>query len=250
MLTPRTGRDRRASRAATRRASRSRPGILDPRPDRDPRRSTSCPSHRSTWPGGQLATRDIVAPRALDYESQVQTDAARDAAERGRPAPVHVHQRERHRHRGRAAAGVRGPRLADRHDLLRRSHPGRPQRPCSRPRSRTCPRRATATLAGLDAARWAAVRTESARILDATLRTELRDTEVADDAGRLAGLMAGGLDEAERMLAAELISPLVVPNSSFSQPSRTAARPGRRGRRAGPRHDPPGRGHRPQRRRR
>ena len=30
--------------------------------------------------------------------------------------------------------------------------------------------------------------------------------------------MAGGLDEAERMLAAELISPLIVPNSSFSQP--------------------------------
>ena len=46
---------------------------------------------------------------------------------------------------------------------------------------------------------------------------ELRDSEVADDAGPLPGLMAGGLDEAERMLAAELICPLIVPNSSFSQ---------------------------------
>ena len=47
--------------------------------------------------------------------------------------------------------------------------------------------------------------------------TELRDTEVAETKTRLAGLMAGGLDAAERMLAAELISPLVVPNSSFSE---------------------------------
>ena len=83
---------------------------------------------------------------------------------------------------------------------------------------------AKATLVGLDAARWAAVRTEAARVLDATERTELRDTEVAETRTRLSGRMAGGLDEAERMLAAELIAPLVVPNSSFSLPLTTTAR--------------------------
>ncbi len=74
---------------------------------------------------------------------------------------------------------------------------------------------AKATLAGLDPAGWAAVRTEAARVLDATLRTELRDTDVEDTKTRLAGRMAGQLDESERMLAAEIISPLVVPNSSL-----------------------------------
>ena len=60
--------------------------------------------------------------------------------------------------------------------------------------------------------------------------------------------MAGGLDEAQRMLAAELIAPLVVPNSSFSADLTTTG-PGQaaEARRARPRHDPPGRGHRPQR---
>ena len=61
-------------------------------------------------------------------------------------------------------------------------------------------------------------RTEASRVLDATLRTELRDTDVAETRTRLAGRLAGGLNEAERMLAAEIISPLVIPNSSFSQP--------------------------------
>ncbi len=73
------------------------------------------------------------------------------------------------------------------------------------------------TLLAIDAPRWIAVRTEAARVLDATLRTELRDTAVADTRATIAGRMGGDLDEAERMLAAEAIRPLIVPNSSFSQ---------------------------------
>jgi cyclic-di-AMP phosphodiesterase PgpH len=72
-------------------------------------------------------------------------------------------------------------------------------------------------LLSLDAKRWAAVRTEAARILDVTERTELRDTEAADVRQHLTERMAGGLSDTERQLAAELIAPLVVPNSSFSQ---------------------------------
>ena len=41
---------------------------------------------------------------------------------------------------------------------------------------------------------------------------------------QLAGRMAGGLDAAERTLAAELISPLIVPNSSFDQALTDSAR--------------------------
>jgi putative nucleotidyltransferase with HDIG domain len=73
------------------------------------------------------------------------------------------------------------------------------------------------TLQGLDTARWTAVRDEAARILDATERTELRDTEVAETRAKIGSRMGGDLDEAERMLAAELIAPLIVPNSSFDQ---------------------------------
>ncbi len=172
---------------------------------------------------GQLATRDIVAPKAREFESKVQTDAARAAASAA-VTPQYSFTTEN------AIAIAAAQQLAferrvsrvdttfsadlspaGRSSLLEAAMPD-------------LSKQAQATLAGLDAARWAAVRTESARVLDATLRTELRDTEVEEARIRLSGQMAGGLDEAERMLAAELISPLVVPNSSFSANLTTTAR--------------------------
>jgi len=164
---------------------------------------------------GQLATRDIVAPRALDLESKIQTVAARAAASAAVPFQYDFTT-------GNAIAIAAAQQLAfeqrisgidttfsaelsreGRQSLLQTALPD-------------LSKEARATLGGLDGAGWASVRTESARVLDATLRTELRDTEVAESRIRLAGRMAGALDEAERMLAAELISPLVVPNSSLS----------------------------------
>ena len=72
------------------------------------------------------------------------------------------------------------------------------------------------TVRSLEISRWIPIRTEALRVLDSTERTELRDTEVAVARSRLDEQMAGGLSEAERMLAAELIAPYVVANSSFS----------------------------------
>ncbi|OGO57929.1 MAG: hypothetical protein A2Z32_12945 [Chloroflexi bacterium RBG_16_69_14] len=172
---------------------------------------------------GQLATRDIVAPRAIDFESKVQTDAARAAASAAVPFQYSFTTEN-------AIAIAAAQQLAferrvdrvdttfstdlspeDRQSLLQTAVPGLSEG-------------VQTTLMELDAARWAAVRTEAARVLDATLRTELRDTEVEETRIRLSGRMAGGLDEAERMLAAELTSPLVVPNSSFSADLTATAR--------------------------
>jgi putative nucleotidyltransferase with HDIG domain len=171
---------------------------------------------------GQLATRDIVATRALDYESEVQTEEARAAARKAVP-PQYTFTSEN------AIAIAAAQQLAFEDRVARvdttfsadLSPEGR--KTLLQTAVPALSTSAQATLSGLDAARWAAVRTESARILDATLRTELRDSEVDDTRRRLAGLMAGGLDESERMLAAELIAPLIVPNSSFSQPLWTTA---------------------------
>ena len=175
---------------------------------------------------GQLATRDIVAPRAVDFESKVQTDAAAPggACTRSRRSTLHVRERDR---RSRPTSRSRSSER-----VVARST--RRSRPTSAPRvARRCSKTAVAGPVGRRPRRrwsgstphgWAAVRTEAARVLDATLRTELRDTEVAETRSRLSGRMAGGLDEAERMLAAELISPLVVPNSSFSSELTNAAK--------------------------
>ncbi len=68
----------------------------------------------------------------------------------------------------------------------------------------------------LEPSRWPAIRDEGRRVLDATERTELRDSAVAETRARLGSQMAGGLTESERMIASELIAPFLVPNSSFS----------------------------------
>ncbi|HEY8635892.1 MAG TPA: HDIG domain-containing metalloprotein [Candidatus Limnocylindrales bacterium] len=164
---------------------------------------------------GQLATRDIIAPRAIDFVSQVQTDAAKAAASAAAPFQYTFTSEN-------AIAIAAAQQLAFEKRVVRID--------TTFSADLTVPSRksllqtavpdlsdaARATLVELDAAGWAAVRTEAARVLDATLRTELRDTEVDDTRTRLSGRMAGQLDEAQRMLAAELISPMVVPNSSFS----------------------------------
>ncbi len=172
---------------------------------------------------GQLATRDIVAPRALDFESKIRTDEARAAA--GELVPPQYSFTTENAIAIAAAQQIAFEKRVESIDttfaanltqigratLLRTAVPSLSDA-------------ARETLVGLDAARWAVVRTEAARVLDATLRTELRDTEVEETRTRLSGRMAGGLDEAERMLAADLIAPLIVPNSSFSEDLTSSAR--------------------------
>ena len=172
---------------------------------------------------GELAPRDITAPRAIDFVSVVRTTEARAAA-RAAVEPqydftsenaIAIAEEQQLAFEGRVVR-IDTTFAADltedaRSSLLETAVPSLSQT-------------VRATLVGLDAARWAAVRTEAARVLDATLRTELRDTAVAEARTGLSGRMAGGLDEAERMLAAELISPLVVPNSSFSPENTSLAR--------------------------
>ena len=165
---------------------------------------------------GDLAPRDIVSPRSLEFPSDSQTAAARDAAVKN-VAPVYDFTTEKAvalANEQQVAFEQRVARIDtafsaeitpdQRTGLLQVAVPGLTDT-------------AQATLLAMDAGRWSVVRTESARILDALLRAPLLDSDVPETRTRLAGLMAGGLDDKERALAAQLIGPLVVGNSSFSQ---------------------------------
>ena len=196
---------------------------------------------------GQLATRDIVAPRAVDFVSKVQTDAARLAAMNAVAAAVHLHLRERDPDRRRPAGRVQGAGVADRHDVL-----GRPQRRGSRVapedrRPRPVGQRAR------DAGR--ARRRPLGRGQDRGGTDPRRDT--AHAAARL-----GGRRAAQSAVRADGGRPRRGRADARRGTDQSAGRPelhvqlradergqgeSRRRGRAGPGHDPAGRGHRSQR---
>ncbi|HZC31916.1 MAG TPA: HDIG domain-containing protein [Candidatus Bathyarchaeia archaeon] len=164
---------------------------------------------------GDVASADIVAPRTDGYVSKIQTQADKDAASTA-VAPVYDYSSEK----ALRIAGVQLKAFEDRvktvdtafdpatkadvrSALLEAALPGLTED-------------ARVTLVGLKPDRWKAVRAEASRVLDATEIAELKDSSVDQVKVGLTGQMAGGLDEGERTLAAQMIAPLVVPNSSYS----------------------------------
>jgi putative nucleotidyltransferase with HDIG domain len=174
------------------------------------------PSESIQYQVGDVAREDVVSPKVVSFESTTLTGDAQRAARAAVPfqydytsdkaIAIAAEQTRAFGDRVRRidAAFDSQLTLIERRALLETAVPDLTPK-------------AAATLQAMDPERWTAVRAEAARILDATLRTELRDTEVAETRTGIAGRMGGDLDQAERMLAGELIAPLVVPNSSFSQ---------------------------------
>jgi cyclic-di-AMP phosphodiesterase PgpH len=165
---------------------------------------------------GELVREDIAAPKAISFTSSTLTDQARTAARAGVPLQfdftadkaIAIANEQANAFNDRVrrvdTAFATDLKAAERIALLETAVPGLSDT-------------AQATLEKIDAPRWAAIRTEAARVLDATERTELRDTQAAETRATIESRMGGDLDEAERMLAAEIIRPLIVANSSFSQ---------------------------------
>ncbi|MEX2184381.1 MAG: HDIG domain-containing metalloprotein [Chloroflexota bacterium] len=172
---------------------------------------------------GDVAPGEIVAPRALDFESEVLTTEAREQARAAVPPQydftsdkaiaIAAQQEQAYETRVARVDGAFDLEITsdDRRAFLETAIPDLSDG-------------ARTTLVGLERDRWTSIREEAARILSATLNAELRDTDVEVTRTRLSGRMGGDLNEAERMLAAELIGPLVVPNSSFSESAWEAAR--------------------------
>ncbi len=164
---------------------------------------------------GDLAPGDIRAPRALTFTNEVLTAEARDEARTTAPFMYdYTTERAITIAAGQLSAFTKqvapldsafAPETSaeERQALLDAVLPGLSDD-------------ARTVLQTLDTKRWAPLKTEAARVLDVTERAELRDTEVAQARERLSAQMAGELSDGERALAAELIGPLLVPNSSFS----------------------------------
>jgi putative nucleotidyltransferase with HDIG domain len=174
------------------------------------------PEETFLYKPADIARSDIVAPKAVAFDSEALTEQAREDAAAAVPQQytyntdtaiaIAAEQATAFDRRVDRVDTAFGAELTpeERSSLLEVAIPDLSDT-------------ATATIKEIDAARWAAVRTQAAKVLEKTLLAELRDTDVAQVRTQLAGRMAGDLDLSERMLAAELISPLVVANSSFDQ---------------------------------
>jgi putative nucleotidyltransferase with HDIG domain len=167
---------------------------------------------------GEPAPRDIVAPADRDFVSQIRTEEARQAARDAVP--------DRYDYtigNAIAIAAAQQRAFEQRVDAIDAAFSADVS-----PEDRTVlldgalarldlPEADATTLLGLERGRWADIRTEAARVLDVTMRFEVRDSEVESAKLGLADQMAGDLTDDERFLAAALISPLIVGNSSYSQ---------------------------------
>jgi putative nucleotidyltransferase with HDIG domain len=174
------------------------------------------PEETFNYQAADVARSDIVAPRPAAFDSKVLTDEARAAARDDVP-PQYTYNTD-------AAIAIAAEQATAFDIRVARvdSAFGAELKPDQRKALLEVAipdlsDAATAELVKIDAARWAAVRTQAAKVLEKTLLAELRETDVAQTRTQLAGRMAGDLNASERQLAAELISPLVVPNSSFDQ---------------------------------
>jgi cyclic-di-AMP phosphodiesterase PgpH len=172
---------------------------------------------------GDVASADIVAPRADSYPSDILTAEARDKASRDVDL-VYDYSTEKATQIAQAQLAAfdgevrtidkafeEGTKPAEQAKLLEAAVPGLTEG-------------ARATLEGLTKERWSAVRAEASRVLDLTERNELRDTAVQQAKSALTVQMSGGLNGDERTLAAELIAPLVTANSSYSVDQTNLAR--------------------------
>jgi putative nucleotidyltransferase with HDIG domain len=167
-----------------------------------------------------VAPSDIVAPRTKSYPSQVLTQEARDEASRA-VQPVYDFGDEK-ADRIATAQGLAFERLVRPIDSAFKPDVAKENRDTLLAAVDGLSDQARVTLAGLDADGWKAVRAEASRVLDVTERNELRDTNVESAKAALSGQMVG-LNKEERTLAAELIAPLIVPNSSYSRDQTLAA---------------------------
>jgi cyclic-di-AMP phosphodiesterase PgpH len=174
------------------------------------------PAESVQYTVGDVAREDVISERVLSFESNTLTEDARSAARAAVPF--------QYDYTSENAIAIAAEQARAFTERVRRVDTAFVSE--ITPEERTAllevavadlTPKGVLTLQGLDATRWTAVREEAARILDATERTELRDTEVAETRSKIGSRMGGDLDEAERMLAAELIAPLIVPNSSFDQ---------------------------------
>ena len=170
-----------------------------------------------------VATTDIRAPRAVTYESEVATNARREEAREQVP-PQYDYTPERGQLTAQrqllafesAVAQIDAAFAAVLTDEAREA--------ALRGAVPELTSGAVATLVGMDRVAWTALRGEMMRVLESAQRQDVRDTLLAEARGSLASRVSPRFAPDQRALAGELLSPLLVANSTFDTAATQRAR--------------------------
>jgi putative nucleotidyltransferase with HDIG domain len=173
---------------------------------------------------GDVAPSDVRSPRDAEYPSAIRTDEARAAA-RAKVGPVYDYTFQRGNLVAEQQANELRRLLAPVDSIMADATLDPSARDAAlRAALPDLAGEAADTLVGLDASGWAVLRAELLRVLDAVERPELRDTVVAEARAGLAARFDPALSMAQRDLAAQILSPLVTPNSSYDATATEAER--------------------------
>ena len=172
---------------------------------------------------GDLATADVLAPRTLAFQSEIETAAARQKARDDVP-PQYDYKAESAAALTRRqldalavllapvdAAFATGVTPEDRRAALAAALPA-------------LSADARKTLEALAPERWTLTGAEATRVLGLVQRDPLRDAELETVRRNLGERFSAALTDDERALATGIVAPLLVPNATYSEALHEAAR--------------------------
>lgn len=180
------------------------------------------PADSLTLTVGDVTTADIIAPRSVTYISQVQTGAARDAAAAAVPdvydppdSRVTRQQVARAQQVLDFISTVRADAFATREQKTS---------DLSAVNDLTIDAVLAAELLDLTDAGWAAVRSETAAVIERVMSDKVRVDRVQDARNQLPALVSVSLSESQADLVTVLATPFIAPNSFFNEAATNAAR--------------------------
>lgn len=170
-----------------------------------------------------VAMTDIRAPRAITYESEVATTQRRVEARQQVP-PQYDYTPERGQLTAQRQVAALEEALGPIDAAFAAVLTDEARQAALRAAVPELSPAARETLAQMDRTEWSALRSDSLRVLDAAQRQEVRDTVLAEMRGSLSTRVSLNFAPEQRALAGELLSPLLVANSTFDAPATERAR--------------------------
>lgn len=169
---------------------------------------------------GEVAPRDLQAPQAIEYVSEVRTEEARAAAERAiQPvySPPDPSIARGQIERLRAALDYIGLVRADEF-----ATPEQKQADLGALSDLTLKTETIAQILNLSTARWETIQQEALSVLEQVMRNTIRESDLPNIRRGVPSLVSLALTEEQAGLVAELVSAFIAPNS-FSSPELTEA---------------------------